>query len=140
MKLFGLALMSLAAPVSAASATAQDSEIVVRGDSSRTEIERILEADNLDTSRLGSREVADSIAAIRRGRAPEDFWLAYRDHVEAWRLLAEAESRARNRPFPTPEGAEAAAKAERAIEESFDEVERIARRHGARLPVPRWRM
>ena len=140
MKLITFALMGLVAPHVTAPVVAQDAEIVVRGDSSKTEIERILEADNVDTSRLGSGEVADAIAAMKRGRAPEDFWLAYRGHVEAWRRLAEVESTARNQPFLTGETAEALAKAERAIDESFDEVERIARRHGARLPVPRWRM
>src|SRR5687767_8723730 len=120
--------------------TAQDAEIVVRGDSRRTEIERILEADNVDTSRLGSREVADAMAGIERGRAPEDFWLAYRAHVEAWKRFAEAETIQRKQRVPTPESAAALARAEQAIDSTFDEVERIARRHGARLPTPRWRM
>lgn len=140
MKLFVLASMMLVAPIVQAPVAAQDAEIVVRGDSSRMEIERILEADNVDTSRLNSREVANTIAGIARGRAPEDFWVAYRAHVEAWQRLAEVELVEREKPFPTREGAEALSMAEQAIERSFDEVERIARRHGAQLPVPRWRM
>jgi hypothetical protein len=140
MKLVGLALIGLSVLTLAAPVTAQDAEIVVRGDSSRMEIERILEADNVDTSRLGSREVADAMAGIERGRAPEDFWLAYRAHVEAWQRLAETETISRKQAILSRESAEALARAQQAIEDSFDEVERIARSHGARLPTPRWRM
>ncbi|HEX8573467.1 MAG TPA: hypothetical protein VF759_12030 [Allosphingosinicella sp.] len=134
MKMWLAALALLAVPVAPAAAQAPD--IVVKGDAARREIERILRDDNLDTSRLDAREVADSIGGIGRGRAPDDFWLAYRAHVAAWRRLADAEEAARR-----SSSASAAAeleKAERAIDSTFDEVERIARRYGARLPTPPW--
>lgn len=127
------ALTSLPAPAAAA----QDQEIVVRGEIARMEIERILQEDNLDTERLGAGAVVDIMSAIRRGQAPEDFWEAYQTHVRAWRWYAEAEMRIR-----AQEGAafidglddyEAAADA---IDSTFDEVERIARLYGARLPAP----
>ena len=119
-------------------AVAQEPDIVVRGDARVAEIERILEADNLDTTRLDPREVADAIAAIPRGRAPGDFWLAYRAHVLAWRRLADANDAARRVGAKEPEDAEAVIQAGQAIEATFDEVERIARRYGARLPTPPW--
>ena len=121
------ALALLAVPLPAAVA-AQDAEIVVRGDVARIEIERILEADNVDTSRLSAREVADAMAGIGRGRVPEDFWAAYQAHVAAWNRLAGAAASLER------------ALAEQAIESSFDEVERIARRYGARLPAPPWKV
>jgi hypothetical protein len=104
----------------------------------RSEIERILDADNVDTSALEPREVAEAIAGIRRGRAPDDFWLAYRAHVDAWGRLADALDAAH-----TSRGLkdiEAIGAAEEAIETTFDEVERIARRYGARLPTPPWQV
>ena len=123
--------IALGAP---AIATAQEPDIVVRGGVERAEIERILAADNVDTSRLGEREVAHAIARIERGRAPLDFWLAYRAHVSAWKRLADAVEKAgRDRS-----GA-AVANAEQAVDATFDEVERIARAHGARLPTPPWK-
>jgi hypothetical protein len=131
MRFVALAAMALLAPpvpfVSGAAA-AQDGDIVVRGDTARKEIERILQADNLDTSRLGAREVAEAMGRIERGRAPDDFWAAYRAHVAAWRRLAESS------------GSLERALAEQAIEASFDEVERIARRYRARLPTPPWKI
>lgn len=128
-------LLLLAAP--AAPAPAQSPDIVVKGDARRVEIERILEADNLDTTRLDPREIAEAIEAIPRGRAPRDFWLAYRAHVLAWRRLADADEAARRRgPKASLENEEAIVRAEQAIEASFDQVERIARSYGADLPTP----
>lgn len=118
-----IAILALCTPAAVA---AQGADIVVRGDVARMEIERILEADNVDTSRLGAREVAETIDRIKRGRAPDDFWAAYRAHVEAWNRLARATG-------PVEE-----ALAGQAIEASFDEVERIARLYRARLPIPAW--
>jgi hypothetical protein len=131
-----LALLALAPlPVAAA----QENDVVVRGDAARMEIERILQADNLDTSQLGPREVTDIMASIPRGGAPEDFWQAYQTHVRAWeRLTAAVETVQRQQGASTfVDGAEELADAEDAIGSTFDEVEQIARRYGARLPVPR---
>ena len=105
----------------------QDGDIVVRADLGRAEIERILALDNLDTLSRSPRDVADTMASIRRGRAPTDFWLAYLAHVRAWQRFASATE--------TSDWNERLV-AERAIDDSFDEVERIARRYGARLPTP----
>ena len=123
-RLAALAILALETPGAVAAA---DTEIVVRGDAFRLEIERILDADNVDTSRLGARQVAEAMGAIDRGRAPEDFWKAYRAHVAAWNRMARSEARLER------------ALAEQAIDASFDEVERIARRYRARLPVPPWK-
>lgn len=128
MRLVGLAALALMAlpALSVTGAQAQNGDIVVRGDVARKEIERILNTDNVDTSRLGAGEVADAIGGIRRGRAPDDFWAAYQAHIAAWNRLAGA-----------AEGLETAL-AEQAIEATFDEVERIARLYGALLPTPPW--
>ena len=136
MRLIRLALLALLMLPMPAFPAAQDSDIVVDGGVQRAEIERILAADNVDTSRLSEREVADSIARVERGRAPQDFWLAYRAHVLAWKRLADAVERA-------PKSgsrfySEERVRAEQAIEATFDEVERIARSYGARLPTPPW--
>jgi hypothetical protein len=128
MRWIGLAALALLALQSPAVGAAQSSDIVVRGDVARKEIERILDADNLDTSQLSAREVADLIGGIERGRAPDDFWTAYRAHVAAWNRRADA-----------AEDIEQAL-ADQAIEASFDEVERIAHRYRARLPVPPWQV
>ena len=129
-----LAILAMQMPAVAA----QQGDIVVRGDVARTEIERILRADNVDTSRLGAREVAEAIAAIERGRAPDDFWAAYQAHVRAWEQLADAEEKGA-KDFETGFGGTGeVAKAARAIDFTFDQVERIARDYGARLPIPRW--
>jgi ubiquinone biosynthesis protein UbiJ len=123
-------LAILAWPVPAPT-VAQAPEIVVRGDIARVEIERILGADNVDTFKLRPREVADLIAQIPRRRAPQDFWSAYRAHVQAWQRLADATETARHGSVSTD--IEAVAEA---IDTTFDEVERIARRYGAQLPLP----
>ena len=128
MRPVGLAWLALLAFEMPAAARAQEPGIVVRGDARRIAIERILGADNLDMSRLSPREVADAMAVIERGRAPHDFWLAYRAHALAWSRFAAA-----------PAHSGEAARADQAIEASFDEVERIARSYGAGLPPPRWK-
>ena len=133
-----LALLFLVAPIQHVGA--QEADILVRGDTARMEIERILQADNVDPTRLSAREVADLIAGIPRGRAPDDFWTAYRAHVAAWAGLADAEAAARARHVPSPEDEAALAMAQDAIEASFDEVVRIARRYGARMPTPPWQI
>ena len=131
-------LFALAALLVPAQVAAQQPDITVRGDASRSEIERILNADNLDTNRLSPREVADAIALIQRGRAPEDFWNAYQLHVRAWSRFADAFERAQRAQGESTfvEGMEEVETAADAIERTFDEVERIALRYGARLPVP----
>ena len=111
-------------------ARAQSGEIVVHGVAAKVEIERILDADNLNTGSLGSRFVADTIAGISRGRAPADFWYAYQAHVRAWQRLADAEDRAARALEDVPSSADSASlvvDAEQQIETTFDEVERIAR-------------
>jgi hypothetical protein len=50
-----LLAMLLAFAVPAAALSAQDADIVVRGDFARSEIERILKADNVDTSVVSRR-------------------------------------------------------------------------------------
>lgn len=131
--LFALAL-ALLAPLPA---VAQDGDIVVHGDSSRQEIERILNADNLETERMQPSEVVEAMAAITRGRAPEDFWAAYQAHVQAWQTYAQALERAPRQQVESgfPESPEAE-EAEQGVQTTFAEVERIARRYGARLPAP----
>ena len=113
-----------------------EQEIVVRGESARREIERILREDNLTSSQPSPREVADTMAVISRGSAPQDFWTAYQTHVLAWQRYAEAVEqtpRVQNESSFGDEGQ--AAEAQQAIESTFVEVERIARRYGARLPA-----
>jgi hypothetical protein len=127
-RLAAMALLAIPALSMTGTVAAQGSDIVVRGDVARKEIERILDADNVDTSQLDAREVAEAIGSIERGRAPDDFWAAYQAHVTAWNRLAEAS------------GSLEQTLAEQGIEASFDEVERIARLYGARLPTPPWRI
>lgn len=138
MRTLALVALALLAVPATASEPAEGPEIVVKGDVRRLEIERILDADNVDTSRLGTRSVADAMAMILRGRAPEDFWQAYRAHVLAWQRLAEVEA-AQWRQVSSVQGEAALVSAEQGIETSFDAVERIARRYGARLPTPPWK-
>ena len=111
-----IAIACAAAP---ASAQATDNEIVVRSVSSRAEIQRILDADNVDTLNLDTRSVADGMALIERGRAPEDFWAAYQTHVRAWEKLADAEDQARimaQDPGKMPEATALVAEAQEQIE------------------------
>jgi hypothetical protein len=136
MRFARLALLALLALAMPSAMPAQEADVVVSGGVYRTEIERILQADNVDTTRLSSREVAEAIDGIGRGRAPEDFWVAYRAHVAAWDRLADTEEQG----AADPEGAAKAMQAEQAIEATFDEVERIARGYGARLPTPPWQI
>lgn len=122
-------------PPSAAPQAEQD--IVVRGESARREIERILREDNLNSDRLSPREVADTMATIARGRAPEDFWTAYQTHVQAWQAYADQVEQAAPQQGESSFGDEGGAgEAQVAIQTTFAEVERIARRYGARLPAP----
>ena len=138
MRVFWLPLfIVVAGAVPAAAPSLPAAHTNAQDEAARAEIERILEADNLDTGRLNPREVADTIASIARGRAPEDFWQAYQAHVRAWRQFAELVERAVRQQGESTfiEGEEELVAAERAIDTTFDEVERIARRYGARIPV-----
>ena len=137
MRLVPIALLALLAMPFPAESAARGPDIVVEGGVKRAEIERILNADNVDTSRLSEREVAEAIARVERGRAPQDFWLAYRAHVLAWKRLADAVEKA-GRPGGSRSDSEEVARAQQAIGATFDEVERIARSYGARLPIPAW--
>ena len=129
-------LAALAAP---AAAVAQDQDIVVRGETPRAEIERILEADNLDTAQMDPSEVVEIMAGIARGQAPEDFWNAYQQHVLAWARLAEVVNQVRQHQGDAAfgDGMDELAGAQAAIGTTFDEVERIARLYHASLPRPR---
>jgi hypothetical protein len=133
--LTALALVALTAPAMAQQAPS--GEIVVQGAAVRQEIERILREDSLTSSRPTPREVAETMAAIARGRAPEDFWTAYQTHVQAWERYADAvEQSPQQQQSESNFGQEGAAgEAQQAIETTFAEVERIARRYGARLPT-----
>jgi hypothetical protein len=121
-------LAGLAVVAPAPSAAAQGEDIVVQVSVFRAEIERILRSDNLDTlGRPG--QVADIMARIPRGRAPADFWQAYQRHVDAWQRFAEAAEAGADEDELIAE--------ERKLNATFDDVERIARRYGARMPQPR---
>ncbi len=137
MRIVRLLALALAASGTLAPAAAQNGDIVVHGDASRQEIERILNADNLDIDRMQPSEVVETMAAIARGRAPQDFWTAYQAHIQAWQRYAEAVERAPAQQAESDliENPEAEA-AEQAVQTTFAEVERIARRYGARLPAP----
>jgi len=137
MKTLRMILLALALTAPAAVA-AQEPDIVVRAETERAEIERILDADNLDTARLSPREVVDIMSGIARGRAPDDFWDAYQLHVRAWATLADLADRIERRPDGSTFVADPdrLAAAEAAIGANFDEVERIARVYHARLPRP----
>jgi hypothetical protein len=135
-----LATLAFTAPALTAQVRQQEEEIVVNGETARVEIERILNEDNLDGNRLSPREIAETMAGIARGRAPQDFWAAYQLHVQAWERFASVmeqtgrtQGQGESNFGPEGDGAEA----EQAISTTFAEVERIARRYGARLPAPR---
>lgn len=136
------AVLAAAAPVAAQPPQGDTPPIVVEGDAiARSEIERILEADNLDTAALRTSEVLAAMRRIPRGRAPDDFWSAYQAHLRAWERFEAAEARAEALASGKQDGLEEAVaqvvQADRDINSTFDEVERIARRYGARLPTPR---
>ena len=125
-------VVSLLAAAALPSAAAEPGNaIVVRADIAKSEIERILNADNLDTDSMDAREVVDIIETIPRGRAPDDFWEAYQRHVDAWEYMAQLTGE----PGEEADDKELEA-ADRAINRTFDEVERIARGYGARMPLP----
>ena len=138
MRFLSLTVLALAALTAPSVAQRESSgDIVVHGAQARQEIERILREDSLTSARPTPREVAETMAVIARGRAPEDFWTAYQTHVQAWQRYAEAveQSPQQQQGESTfgPEGE--AGEAQHAIETTFVEVERIARRYGARLPA-----
>lgn len=120
-----VALVSLAVP-----AAAQEPDIVVEAPLHRTEIERILEADNLDLGSKSPGEVAEAMTRIPRGGAPDEFWDRYQGHVRAWQWYA---ALANDKRVPGHDVLEA----EALVNATFADVERIAESYGARLPVPR---
>lgn len=142
LSLTALALAVLAAPAIAqrepSTSREPSNEVVVNGTQARQEIERILREDNLTSSRPSPREVVETMSEIAQGRAPEDFWTAYQTHVQAWQRYAEVveQSPQTGHQGESNFGAEGeAGEAQTAIETTFAEVERIARRYGARLPT-----
>jgi hypothetical protein len=138
MTMMRIFLLAFAVALTPVSALAQEQEVVVRADTPRAEIERILNADNLDTARLSPREALEIMSGIERGRAPEDFWAAYQLHVLAWARLADVVDRVQHQQTESTlaAGLDELAAAEMAIGSTFDEVERIARQYHARLPAP----
>jgi hypothetical protein len=124
MWLAGLAVVAPATP-----AATQGPDIVVQVSVFRAEIERVVRSDNLDTLAGRPREVADTMARIQRGRAPADFWQSYQRHVDAWQRFAEASDSGADQVELIAD--------ERKLNSTFDDVERIARRYGARMPQPR---
>jgi hypothetical protein len=131
----GLHLLGLLAALSpSGEAAAQGSEIIVEAPTLQQEIERILAADNIDPTNLTAREVADALERIPRGYAPDDFWDSYRRHVRAWRRYANAET------SPGLTYAEYL-RIEEAINDTYEDAERIALRYGAHPPEQRnrWR-
>ena len=137
--MIGRLLCGLGLIVSAPVFSEPVAEVVVQNSAAKPAIERILNADNLDLDRLSTREVADAMAQIQRGRAPVDFWNAYQLHVRAWQDYADARDAARISTSPTdidhrPDGA-AIDNARKRINSTFDEVEAIARRYHARIPA-----
>jgi hypothetical protein len=121
---------------------AAEPEIIVRRSAAQPAIERILKADNLDVDALAPREVAERMQDIQQGAAPSAFWQAYQAHVRAWTDYADALDRSRRRGSgdPVSAGSEwAIGKARAEINRTFGEVEQLARRYGARLPLPRTR-
>lgn len=137
MSLVRFAILALLAAVTPALAAAQEQEIVVEAEAHRAAIERILEADNLDTARMTPREVVEAMGGIERGHAPEDFWNAYQAHLRAWERFAGLVEQVQRQYGESTfvEGMEELAEAEDAVNATFDSVERIARRYGARIPV-----
>ena len=133
-------LCALIGSVAAAHASTQDEVIVVQANVAQKEIERILDLDNLEVELLPPREVAAAMSAIPRGRAPHDFWIAYQAHVRAWQRYASATGSSLNSSSGlSRDDAARRAEARLAIDSTFDEVERIARGYGAKLPFPRRR-
>ena len=117
-------------------------EIVVSRSAAAPAIERILKADNLDNDALAPREVAERMAEIQQGAAPAVFWQAYQAHVGAWVRYADAIDAARKRApgeAPPRDSEWAVGKARSEINKTFDAVEKLARRYGARIPLPRSR-
>ena len=122
--------LAAAVAVPAAPLASQEPEIVVGVSLARQEIERILEADNLDLAALSPREVAEAMASIPRGRAPQDFWDRYQGHLRAWQWYA---------ALASTEGVSGhdVLDAEDMVNATFADVETIALKYGARLPDPR---
>ncbi|HEY0012788.1 MAG TPA: hypothetical protein VGB79_08050 [Allosphingosinicella sp.] len=144
----GAALLGFASLAAApAPAAAQESAAPSRGTAAqRSEIARILAADNIDNGNMMPAQVAATIRAIPRGGAPADFWGAYRAHVAAWERLGEAVTRAEavvdaaeakggGDDAAFRRAAEELLEAEAAIGTTFDEVERIATLYGVPLPA-----
>lgn len=137
MALARFAILALLTALSPAAAGAQEQEIVVEAEAHRAAIERILEADNLDTGRMTPREVFETMSGIERGHAPDDFWTAYQAHLSAWERFAGLVEQVQRQYGESTfvEGMEELAAAENAVNTTFGEVTRIARRYGARIPV-----
>jgi hypothetical protein len=146
--LAGAALLGLASLAAApAPAGAQAGASPSRGTAAeRSEIARILAADNIDSGNMMPAQVLAVIRAIPRGGAPADFWDAYRTHVAAWDRFGEAMARAQAAVAAAEakgggdagfrKAAAELLEAETAIGTTFDEVERIATLYGVALPPP----
>jgi hypothetical protein len=139
MRLAALATLAILAMPMTALAAEQPNASARRGsEAERTAIQRILAADNLDTTAMSSRQIVNAMRSISRGRAPRDFWNAYQAHKRAWQRFASAEERMQR--LGDGAGAENAAaamtEAESAVESTFAEVLRIAASYGVEAPTP----
>ena len=114
----------------AGEAAAQEPQIVVERSRDRLEIERVLQADNLDLGSMSPRQVAEAMARIPKGQAPDEFWARYQGHVRAWQWYAALAS------TPGVNGHDVV-EAEAMVNATFGDVERIAARYAARLPKAR---
>ena len=132
-------LLAVAAPAAADPIAAFDEQEAIERDF-REEIARILAADNLDANVLTTRQVAETIRAIPRGQAPDDFWSAYQAHVRAWETSVWAGEKAARLDGKDPAAAQPAIAAHTealaAIEATFAEVLRIAESYGVMRPEP----
>jgi hypothetical protein len=124
-----LVLLPVSLPSSFGPAAAQEGAIVVEAPGYRAEIERILEADNLDIAMIDAPDVVEWMRRIPKGNAPDDFWTAYQAHVAAWQRFVD-----RSRDVRSTESDLLTAR--RSVNSTFDRVERIARNYGAGLPRP----
>ena len=125
-----LPIVAIACSVRPGPAFAQEAEIVVEAPSSRIEIERILVADNLNTATMEPHDIVATMRGIPRGTAPEDFWTSYQQHLGAWQRFAAGTDDSRTT-------ADELKALRRLVNATFDAVERLALRYGARLPDPR---
>ena len=135
-----LAILLIAAAPAAADPIAASDEREAAARVAREEIERILAADNVDSNVMTTRQIAETIRAIPRGQAPDDFWAAYQAHVRAWEATVPAAVKAAMLDGKDRAAAQVAIddhlETLAAIEATFAEVLRIAERYGVTPAEP----